>query len=153
MPIKRIYSGAIAAVNLVFIAYLCAVVVHLTQKADLPEEFRSKLPLVIEGTPVADPDEAEFLLSRYGIGDTVLVSAIDAFTRRPVQLVNYYSLFYILFDIVLAFIIYGLGLFAYLFRPDLQASVIFHLASTSVAASVAGVNTIFSLQPRGLVTV
>ena len=156
MPPKRTYSSLIVFLNFLFVLFFCAGIYHLAQKPGLPPEYvpseSQTIVRRIDGIPVETPGEVEFFLEAYRIGDIVQVDVDPAAGRSPVtvQLVGNSSVLSIIMDVVIALIIVALGAVVYLFRPDEQASVIFHVATLTLAAALMGTKTIYAVHPMWL---
>src|SRR2546422_2285675 len=146
-------SKAFFVLDLLFAAFLCAAVFHLTQKAGLPGAFRSSPArssvLAIDGIPVSAPDDIELVLACHHVGDKVLleIRANFGIGTMNVQLEPYYDFQYVFIDAAIAFILFGLGLFVYLRGTGDDAVAVFKLASICVAASMIGTKTLFSVTP------
>jgi len=139
--------------DFLFAAFLCAAVFHLTQKPGLPATFRSSparsAVLAIDGIPVSATDDIELVLARHHVADRVLLElrTNSGIGRINVRLEPYYDFQYVFIDAAIAFIMFGLGLFAYLRGTGDEAVAVFKLASICVAASMIGTRTLFAVTP------
>jgi len=140
-PLRKTF---ILGLDAAVVLFLAAAILHLTEKSTLPEQFTT--PLIVSGVTLSTPDQLEFFLGAQTIGDTVTVQpvALDAAPLR-VALVEYYDAFFTICDVLLVTVIFLLGLAVYLLRPTDPAAVIFHLASTTLAAALAGTKTVYAV--------
>ena len=146
-------SKVFFVLDLVFAAFLCAAVFHLTQKAGLLGTGRSSFTrssvLAIDGIPVSAPDDIELVLARHHVGDKVVleIRGNSGIGRTILQLEPYHDFQYVFIDAAIAFIMFGLGLFAYLRGTGDEAVAVFKLASICVAASMIGTKTLCAVTP------
>jgi signal transduction histidine kinase len=154
LPARRPLDIPMALLLVLFLVYGCFAVVHMGEKTALPaapggtagdEAWTS-----IDGIPVANPDEAEFILSGCRIGDTVLAAAGSAAPAAPVVLVPYYSPWYIVLDILVALVIIGLGIVVALYHEDRSVATVFLAASVALGVSLLGTKTIYATGPAWL---
>jgi signal transduction histidine kinase len=104
----------------------------------------------IDGQRVATDDDAEILLSRHVVGDSVTLSYTDLAGReiiRPSVTVLYEGPLVIGFKLLVAVAILGLGAVVFYFRPPSLESALFCFATVSFAVAVTGTKTIYAMPP------
>ncbi len=143
------FKKSILAIDVFFLLFLYVAILHLNQKAGLPDGSRSARISLINGVFLKSSQEVEFFLSSNRIGDTVSVAFPYRGTSR-VALVPYNSRFFVASDIALLIVFFGLGFLVYLFRLGDRSALIFHVTSTCVAATLAGYKTLYSVSPAWL---
>lgn len=126
---------------------------HLLYKPSLPSAFSgfsSDRPfLTIDGITVATDEEAEFLLSRMQIGDTLRVGTESGGhpVINDVIAVPYYSFVEVLVSIAVSLFLLIIGIVVYSFQPGRQANIVFGIASATLAAAILGTKTLCLMQP------
>ncbi len=157
MPQRRNYSRVLPAFIILCAFFYLAASLHQIQKADLPGVLSNPAQshvLSIDGVPVSSPDDIEFFLGAYHIGDPVRVelSTVTGNVVQETRLVSYYPPSTVAVNTLTGLLIFSFGVFVYLKRRQEDASLIYCLASATVAAAMFGTKTIYAIHPLWLGT-
>src|ERR1041384_2976424 len=134
--------------DLVFLIFAGFAIHHSFTKPGLPGELTLAYPVLVDGVRVADPDEAEFLLSTHSIGDSVIVgSAEGGRDRSTVAIAPYHALPETILDTVAGLMLPTPGVLVYLSRKGDRPALLFPLAVTTLAAALLGTKTLYTIHP------
>lgn len=153
MPQTRNYSRVIPAFTILCAFFYLAATLHQIQKAGLPDALSGSPAqshvLSIDGIPVSSSDDVEFFLGAYHLGDSVRVEVLTTSGRahQQTRLVNYYPPASVAVNTLTGWVIFFFGVFVYLKRREERASIVYCLASATVAAAMFGTKTIYALHP------
>jgi signal transduction histidine kinase len=154
LPSGRPLDAVTTAMLILFLVFGSFAVTHMVVKPGLrgAEAGPTSVPAgtEIDGFTVENADEAEFILSGYRVGDTVRLRLPTADVPRPATLVPYYSPWFVLFDILIATVIVGLGMVVALHHADREVARVFLAASIALGAALLGTKTIVAVEPRWL---
>ncbi len=134
--------------DLIFVVFGCFAVYHSFVKPGLPGELTLAYPVLVDGVPVSDPDEAEFLVSTRSVGDRVVIdSPAGDQGRSSVVVVPYHALPETLLDIAAGLMLLVPGVVVYLSCRGDSSALLFHLAATTLAAALLGTKTLYTIHP------
>jgi signal transduction histidine kinase len=153
MPQSRNYSRVIPAFTILCAIFYLAATLHQIQKADVPDTLSGSPAqshvLSIDGVHVSTADDIEFFLSSYRPGDPVRVelSTTAGNIVQQTRLVGYYPPPSVAVNTLTGWVIFFFGVFVYLKRREEDASIVYCLASATVAAAMFGTKTMYALHP------
>lgn len=150
---NRAVHMAVIGLDIAVMLFIAAAGYHSFHKPGLSDADVAFLPMRIDSVDVATLDDAELAMSRYAIGDSVLLRYTDlagqTVSRRSAA-IGYESTPVALFKLLLATAVFLLGAAVYFFRSSGADAALFHFASGALAVAIAGTKTIYALPPAWL---
>ncbi len=150
---QRWWTSSFYAMVAIFIGFSVGAIIHLNQKGRLPLDFSAGESYDVDGSILTSPDEAEFLASRYRVGDQCVVRELSQNAKPRIStctIVPYYSVAEVTISVLTAFVIALVGIGVYSFRARQVTTMVFFLSSITTAIAVFGVKTIYVTEPAWL---